>query len=367
MATNSRNVFSGFNSRAATPVANVANVAKVAAVPSPVPTEGVAVGASGLLSSFSGKSKEVLGKLSIALEGKTGYIFAFVIVVIAFVFVIVFILRELNDNTYKQGTTLSTQVIKLSDIDDAIEFPGSDIPSKKLGEQHSYAFWMYLDGFTQTKDLHKIVFYRGEKGTVATANPIVMMDGETNKLYFVIKTKDSSLSSANANIKYNNLKPIVDRNYFANKKLRYIEQDVNKHLILSVNNVPFSRWVHFAISVKDNMITLFQDGEIYAVKTINDFVQSKPMDYDLRGEPIKLNPIIDDTVGSMYVGRNSNLAGKSAPNGYLSKLQAFNYALTVSDIQKVYKEGPFSANLLQKFGVTGYGVQSPIYKLKSVA
>jgi hypothetical protein len=48
-------------------------------------------------------------------------------------------------------------------------------------------------------------------------------------------------------------------------------------------------------------------------------------------------------------------------------MQLFNYALNISDIQRVYREGPFPSNLLKKLGITGYGVRAPIYKLEAKA
>jgi hypothetical protein len=316
------------------------------------------------MASLQEKGAQAYNAVKTSLDGKSGIVIAFFIIMLAFAFVIIFILREMKGNAYKKGTLLTNEVVKLSEVERPVEVPGSSIPTKQMGNQMSYSFWMYVNNFTQSPDVHKIVFYRGEKNSIQTANPIVMMDGVANKLHFVIKTRDSSLASTDASISYNKLKPIVERNYFANPQLRWVDNDVNRHLIMTINNVPFSRWVHYTISINDNVVTLFQDGQIYAVKTVGDFMQSRPQDVDVRGNAVKYNLMIDESAGSMYIGKNSAIANGTSVDGHLSKMQAFNYAMNSSDVQNVYKEGPFTASILRNLGMTGYGVRTPIYKMQ---
>ena len=299
-----------------------------------------------------------------------GVVVAIVVVMLLFVAVIVFILREINgNNSLKSSKTLTTQIIKMNDIDSPVEVLGSEIPRNKVGNQYTFSFWTYLNGFSQTPGFHKLVFYRGERETVQTANPIVMFDEISNKLHFVVKTEGSSLSSTNASVEYKNLKPIIDRNYYANKNLKFDDLNTNKHLVLTVNSVPFNRWVHFAVAIRDNIITLYQDGEIYAVKTTNDFVASKPTEYDQRGNIKNKSATIsiDSSEGSVYIGRNAAIGGKNSIDGYFSKLNYAGYAMTISDIYKEYKKGPFQKNWLSSIGIDSYGIQYPLYKLKAVA
>lgn len=319
------------------------------------------------MASIQDKSAQAFNTIKASMEGKTGIIIAFFVIMLAFAFVIIFILREMKGNSYKKGTLLTNDIVKLAEIDRPVEIPGTSIPTKQMGQQQSFSFWMYVNNFVQTPDVNKIVFYRGEKGSIQTANPIVMMDGVANKLHFVIKTKDSSLTSTNSDVRYDKLKAIVERNYFANQNLRWVDSDVNRHMILTVNNVPFSRWVHYVITVNDSVVTLYQDGQMYAVKTTGDFIQSRPKDVDVRGEPVNYALMVDDSNGSMFIGKNSAIANGTAVDGQLSKMQAFNYALNSSDVQKVYKEGPFTASVLRTLGMTGYGVRAPIYKMQAGA
>jgi hypothetical protein len=315
--------------------------------------------------SMTNQFTSVADKVRDMFKGKSGIIIGFVLLMLAFLLVIIYILMELRSNSYKKGKPLTRQVINLSERDGQVEIPASDLPPKSLGDQYTYAFWIYLTDFNQTKNFHKLVFYRGEKDTIKTANPIVMMDEVQNNLHFVLKTRDSSLTSTD-NIMYENLVPITEKNYFMKKDLNFQDTTNNKHLVVTVNNIPFNRWVHYTLSVKDNVVTIFQDGEIYIVKTVNDFIQQRPTEM-INGDPIKYNVNIDDSQGTIFIGKNPNIGGNNTINGYFSKMDYFNYAMNVSDVLKVYKNGPFSTSWLQKIGLKNYGMRSPIYKLTTVA
>jgi hypothetical protein len=312
---------------------------------------------------WAAKGTEAYTKLATAFQGKTGVIVAFTLLLLAFLLVIVYILRELRSNSYKKGKLITRGIINVSAMETPVEIPSTDLPKKSIGDQTSYSFWMYLDGFQQTPGYHKLVFYRGEKDSVISANPVVMLDEVANKLHFVIKTRESSLSAVDSSIKYNDLKPIVSRNYFMNSEYTLDSTDTNKHLIMTIQNVPYNRWAHYAIGIKDNIVTLFQDGEIYAVKTVDDFIQMKPMEYDLRGQAKKYNLTIDDSNGTVFIGKNENVGGKNSINGYISKMEAFNYAVSVEDVKALYNRKPSSIGLAG----TAYGIRSPVYKLTTVA
>jgi hypothetical protein len=114
-------------------------------------------------------------------------------------------------------------------------------------------------------------------------------------------------------------------------------------------------------------VTIYQNGQIYLVKTVNDFIKSKPVEYNQRGEEQKYSLNIDETEGTAYIGRNAAVGGKNAVNGYLSKMEFFTYALSVNDVSKVYNKGPNPSNWLQKIGISNYGVRAPLYKLQAVA
>lgn len=306
------------------------------------------------------------GKLTELLSGKSGVLILVLFFILLFVAVIIFLVKEIRGNQYDVGKKLTSDIVKLSEMDSAMEIPGTELKPHKPGE-YSYAFWLYVDGFSQTPGYGKAVFYRGERDSVQQANPIIMMDEVSNKLYFVIRTESSTLASTDSSIDYRTLKPILERNYFLNKDLQVNTPNTNKHLVLAVQSVPRQTWMHYALVIKNNIVTIYQNGEIYLVKTTNDFMRSKPTEYDQKGDEVPYNLTIDQTTGSVYVGRNSFVGGNNAVSGYLSKLEFFTYALSVNDVYNIYKKGPIPSTWLQKFGIANYGVRTPFYKLNAKA
>lgn len=301
-------------------------------------------------------------KVSSFFEGRTGLVIGFIVVVFAFLAVILYILRQLKSNAYRKGTSAVSTTLNLPQAQGATIVDGSKLPAQMLGDQYSYSFWLYVDNFAQTPDNNKLVFYRGDKDNVRNANPIVMMDGLSNKLMFVIKARNSTLASTDPKINYNNLKDIASNNYFVNSDLKIDTPNVNTHLIMTIDSVPFNRWVHYAFSVKDNIITLFQDGEIYSVKTTDNFLQMKPTEFDLRGQPKKIPLSFDETQGSLYIGKNPLVGGQTTVDGYLSKLEVFNYALTTQDVKALYNSTPFARGTYT-VGGNKYGIRSPVYRV----
>ena len=198
------------------------------------------------------------GKVSAFFEGRSGIVIGFVIVIFAFLAVILYILRQLRTNAYRKGASALTDTLNLAQAQGSTVVDGSKLPPKLLGDQYSYSFWLYVDNFTQTSDNNRLIFYRGDKDNVRNANPIVMMDGQSNQLSFVIKARNSALASSDPKINYNNLKDIPSNNYWVNPDLKIDTPNINTHMIMTIDSVPFDRWVHYAFSVKDNIVTVFQ-------------------------------------------------------------------------------------------------------------
>lgn len=346
-----------FNAKTGAFFGNASKAVNVAPVPV---TPGSRLGA------LYGKVQTSFNGLTDKMGDNTGIIIASIIIIFLFVAVIIFITRELlGRNIYKKTKSFVDKVVNMNEMDAPIMIEGSKLPESE-GNQYTVGFWTYLTGYSQTPGVHKLVLYRGEGASIQEANPIVMMDETNNKLHFVVKTIGSSLSASDSKIVYKQLKPITDRNLFLNKSLRTDDIDINRHLIMTVSSVPLNRWVHFAISVKDNVVTLFQDGGIHSVKTTGDFKQMKPLELDQRGDVKKFfkeDLTISPSSGSFYVGRNPAIAAKNSYMGYFSKLDYASYAMTVGDVYAVYKQGPYPSTILKKVGIDNYGLRSPVFKL----
>lgn len=339
---------------------------------------GPGAASSGVMGKATGAFGNIASKLKSG-DNKMLYILLIIGVVLIFVAVIIYIMFSLKSSKLV-GKKLTSKPIKLDEVGTAIEINGAEMPKPVVGREYSYSFWIYLDNYEQTytKDgtgkmipIDKIVFYRGESGNVASANPIVFMDGLSNKMYIAIKTQNTSLSSvlsAPNKVDYNgNLYNIRFMNYFMNSALKLndsayaLHDAINKYLILTVDYVPLQRWVNVTFVIDNKVTTVFMDGEIYSVKSSEEFKALREPELDIRGKPIDINLIIEKTDGNMYIGKNS-VGNKYAAPGYLGKLQYFNYAVSMKEVRDIYNDGP-----LDELGLFGmkmkYGVRSPIYKL----
>jgi hypothetical protein len=284
------------------------------------------------------------------------------IVLLIFVIVIIYIVFSMK-GAGLSGKTLTTSPIRLDGNNTPKSIAGDSIPIPVVGREYTYSFWVYLENYSQTPGTSKMLWYRGQDSSIAAANPIVYMDDMSNKMYVVLKTQNSTLSGSGPNKDYDaNIGLVKENNYFLNKKAT-INDDSNKHIVMTVDYVPLQRWVNYTIIVDNKIVTLYMDGEIYSVKSIDEFKAMKDSEYDERGNKVDYNLILDKTEGSIYVGKNPVGSKNITINGYLSKFDFFNYAVSADDVKKVYNVGPFPKSFLALLGAGQYSVRSPIYKV----
>lgn len=228
--------------------------------------------------------------------------------------------------------------IKLDELSTAVQVPGADIPKPAVGREYTYSFWVYVDNYNQTVDNNKLLFYRGAKDNINTANPVVMMDSVENRLYFAIKTENTALNIGSNS----DLRNIISKNYFKTKTTSLAES--NKYVIMEVDYVPVQRWVNVICIVDNKIITLFMDGEIYSVKTIDELKALRKPELDGDGKPKNYNLIVDKTEGDVFIGKNI-INNNITLNGYFSKLEFLNYAINLNQVKAIYNKGPISRGL----------------------
>ena len=265
-------------------------------------------------------------------------IFLVVLSMLLIIFVTIYIVKLFKQNNLKQ-VDLTDKVIDLSDrsvIPFAVE--GSKLSLDTRGQEFSYSIWLFVkDNYVLTQS-HKLVFERGnsvDNTGAATpvysgCTPIVALHGSTNKLMVAVYT-DKSTS-----------RPLPINDVF---------DPSNKYLISSIDYLPLQRWVNVVLVVRDHMLMIFLDGDVYSITTTSDI----PNAADNR-------PIIPGA------GGNATIGTRITPiNGFVSKFQYFNYGMTQHQIGKIYTRGPVTKSFLSYFGIGNYGVRSPIYQIEEDA
>lgn len=253
-------------------------------------------------------------------------------ILLTMVFIVWLIQRIRSSN--RQGVTLTSDVLPLTQT---TILDKASIPPTVNGQEFAYGFWVYLSGLDQTTT-PKLVLARspdaqnGQAHTIyGNANPVVFMHESTNRMYISLTT---------TNMVAGDVSQLSD----------LLSEDVtskSKAVTVTVDYVPLQRWVFFAVSVRDNTLTVFMDGDIYAVQTISEVAG-------------QTRPVYKGTTGTVQVGDAAN-----GINGYVSKVTFANYAITQRQAYAMYREGPQPRTLFSRFGLPPYGLRSPIYRLNA--
>lgn len=119
--------------------------------------------------------------------------------------------------------------------------------------------------------------------------------------------------------------------------------DVGEDAPLTSKNFPTNRWVNVVIVVDETLAQLYIDGQFKEGKVSSGTYNA--------------------SVGNVHIGKSS---GEERLEGYLSKLQLFNYALTIDHTQIIYKAGPLHKSILSMIGIPMYGLRNPFVRLDEV-
>lgn len=186
----------------------------------------------------------------------------------------------------------------------------------KNGHQETYTFWLYLRNY-QTDSTDKRLFQVQNSGGDAYG-PVVFMDAKTNRMYICTATTNSVGKGISlAALKPTKLSSSEESTVYANTGC----------LVVSIEYVPMQRWVHVAITLNDNTMTVFLDAEVYAARTVSDTTwrvagKDRPM-FQMDGN-----------------AKITNEGNSGRIDGYLASFDYYNYALSQKDISKVYRWGP---------------------------
>lgn len=264
---------------------------------------------------------------------KTPYPLMVVTAVIILVAVIVFIIIKVKGNTLKSVNLLTAPIIKANPLSgDYVTTPAGYLPSTTNGNEFTYSIWMFVDNISITND-HKIVLYRGNSQSFANGSFFVYMDAQSNVLYASVRS-NAALDDSTSNTEPT-LQDIKSNKYFLQSTIEY---------------VPLQRWVNVAYTVKDTVISTFLDGELYSVTSI----------YELPAKQDGSRALLATQAGDVMTGGK---AAQEGFNGYIGNSKYFNFALTVAEAKRVYRQGPYKASWLSYLGLGNVGLRSPVYQI----
>lgn len=269
---------------------------------------------------------EDTNKLLVAspLKNNMGTVVIVFIMVVIMIYVILYVYRQYNNTSLKTVTMLKKPVkVPSSSLKNISS--STQLPENVNGKEFSYSMWLYIDAEdTEVTSNNKLVLARmNSSSNLSEASPIFVLDRKSNKLYVYTKKENAYMGAIN---------------------------DVESFdSTLTIPYIPLQRWVNVILVIDNNFIQLFMDGELREVKDMSRFET-----YDNR------SPVVVTPTGDMVIG---SLNETPSFNGYVSKVQVFNYALTLDHAKFVYKAGPLHKSILSAIGVPHYGLQSPFYRI----
>ncbi|PNH08594.1 hypothetical protein TSOC_004826 [Tetrabaena socialis] len=230
--------------------------------------------------------------------------------------------------------------MKLYDMNKQVRIEKDKIPPTVNGQEFSASFWLYLVEFQPTRDGPQLIFMRGaDTTTVGTANPIVALDGQTNRLYISARTSTSLIATP--------------ANFYL---------PASNYLTATIDYFPLQRWVNVAMVIKDDAMNVYLNGSLYTVANVSDLVASSSSSSS-SALSLRDRPIFAACTGNLVVGPKG-VDKVRDPRAYLAQFRFYNYALTQKDINGVYAAGPSATSLLARLGLAGYGMRTPIYRIE---
>ena len=249
--------------------------------------------------------------------GQVGVIVILLALVALVIYAAFFLWSTFMATSLETVTMLKTDKIDMRKIATNIS-KDITIPAQNNGGEFSVAFWVYMNNEGETSSTSpKFVLGRTTSSArLSKSSPLFYMDPETNKMYVALKNGNPvSLNAIHSS------------------------PDIPK---LEISYLPLQRWVNVLLVVDNNYLQLFMDGELREVKDVTEM------------------GAISEIVGDFYVGSTANVP---SANGYITRVQAFNYALTIEHAKMIYSSGPIRKSALSKLGLPMYGIRSPFVRL----
>lgn len=279
-------------------------------------------------SNVKSNSKSETSGLNKYLTENAGYIMVILAGIILLVLIIVFIVYLIKKSS-KEGSLVVSTPIRMDGPSIPMTVSSRNIVSTVNGQEYTFSFWIYLSENYESTSMPKLLFRRGGDATkmAVSDSPVVYMGETSNKMTIIIPT---TLTNVSDDVTLNSLSSA-------------------KVLKAEVNYVPLQRWVHFAFCIQDGVLMVYMDGELYTVRTIADITLSSS----------ESAPIIRGTTGDMFIG---DAVYKT--RGFITKVEFFNYMMSQSEMQNLYRNGPSASNTLAKLlGLASYGFRAPIYRI----
>jgi hypothetical protein len=330
-------------------------------------------------------------------EGKIALLFLVFLIIFVIVYVILRFTTNKMSTTYIQALPYPLKRGRLT-VSEA------SFPDLKNGLSFSYSWWMFVNDIKLTNQ-YKLIMERGDR---TNKNLFVYMDKVENKMYIKVRTKvadvhnyqfpePSGIHDARAKLDANNgvfacsTSNAQTATTATDVDFKTFHEDNCLFHTITIDYVPLQTWVNYVLTIDNNYITLYKDGDIYEVTEITNPLKNNNPCADTfcaknkwhatvdKGESQKPNKafnlgsglkrVASPARGEFYISAN-NADGAGGSNaimdGVISRLSFFNYSLDNDQVKKTYNAGPMNEGVLGRIGMPLYGVRNPVYRVDEI-
>jgi hypothetical protein len=218
----------------------------------------------------------------------------------------------------------------------ALRVSASKLAPVSAGQGYAISFWLYLVDYQPTALPQLLLLRQGNGGTgaadlVANASPVVFLAPSANRMYVAARTNAPPPALASGSL------------------ADVVAPGNRSRLVATIDYVPLQRWINVIACVQDSLMSVYMDGSLYSVASLDTLASPRPM--------------FAMSTGDLVVG-NINSSVSADAQGFMSNVQLFNYPLSVREALRVYQRGPLASTaMLGALGLSSYGVRSPVYRL----
>jgi hypothetical protein len=290
----------------------------------------------------------------------TGLVILILISILVLLFISIYIIMKFKKSNRIKKTFINNPVQPSKTI---MQFIASEneLPEFNNGKEFAYSFWIYVNELNDISN-HNVIFTQSPASNLddinfKNNNIIVYLEKNSNKLKFKLRTELANKNNVSIDIDSNDKKGIDGKlNINGLKSDIIFNEDTCYYSEFVIDYLPLQKWVNIIINIDNNFVTIYMDGDILTTRNLstND---NKCND--------SLANIISNKSGNIFVGSalTNNL---SSFQGYISKFNVFNSAVSSDDVKIIYNENPYPNSTLSKLGVPLYGLRNPLYRVDEI-
>ena len=197
-------------------------------------------------------------------------------------------------------------------------FTNSSIPSSVSGNEYNINMWLYVNDYNYRHDYDKCIIFKGSRASIGSSDKLDGLDDDKNR------SGNPSIwlkGGENTLVVLTGLDTLVTKDKCASES----DSECNSETMVDsceVKNFPLQRWVNVNVSLRNNVLDIFMDGSLKKSCILKGFPTTN--------------------AGDLHVFKPGSGDDKEGPgfNGYISKLEYTNKALSTDEIMKRYSKGP---------------------------